>query len=116
MVRSFDKPLEELLAECQHSAAHLEMRDHYMLDDPAYLDWLAGRPVDPAERWPDWLTSVRATVDRGVAVRRARIVSEPVADYIRFEYDVTDGLNIAAGEEVRWRSAPSYARSDWTRA
>jgi hypothetical protein len=34
--------------------------------------------------------------------RRARIVSEPVTPYIRFEYDVTRSMNIAAGEQVRW--------------
>jgi hypothetical protein len=34
-------------------------------------------------------------------MRRARIVSEPVTDYIRYEYDVTFP-NIAAGELVRW--------------
>jgi hypothetical protein len=102
VVRSFDRPLEELLAECQHSAVHLEMRDHYMLDDPAYLDWRARQRIDPAERWRDWFQRLRATVERGVQIRRARIISEPVTQYIKFEYDVTDGLNIAAGEEVRW--------------
>ena len=35
-------------------------------------------------------------------MRRARIISEPVTPYIRFEYDVTDSMNIAAGEQVRW--------------
>jgi hypothetical protein len=35
-------------------------------------------------------------------IRRARIISEPVTPYIRFEYDVTDSMNIAAGEQVRW--------------
>ncbi|HEX9540879.1 MAG TPA: hypothetical protein VGA04_22170 [Streptosporangiaceae bacterium] len=39
---------------------------------------------------------------RGVEFRRARVVSEPLADFIRFEYDITEGLNIAAGEQVRW--------------
>jgi hypothetical protein len=29
-------------------------------------------------------------------------VSEPVSDYIRFEHEATGGLNVAAGEEVRW--------------
>ena len=29
-------------------------------------------------------------------------MSEPLADFIRFEYDITAGLNIAAGERVRW--------------
>lgn len=39
---------------------------------------------------------------RGVVVRRARIVSEPLSDYCRFEYDVTGPVNLAGGEEVRW--------------
>ena len=39
-----------------------------------------------------------------MAVRRARIVSVPVSDYIRFEYEVTPAANIAAGEHVRWLS------------
>ena len=29
-------------------------------------------------------------------------MSEPIAPFIRYEYDITDGTNIAAGEEVRW--------------
>jgi hypothetical protein len=37
-----------------------------------------------------------------VSIRRARIVSEPLSDYIRYEYAVTAGHNVAAGEEVRW--------------
>jgi hypothetical protein len=34
-------------------------------------------------------------------MRRARIVSEPVTDYIRYEHDMTFA-NVAAGELVRW--------------
>ncbi|KIZ14445.1 hypothetical protein SNA_35765 [Streptomyces natalensis ATCC 27448] len=78
------------------------MRDGYMRSDPAFIDWAAGKPLDPAERWQDWLNIVKETTKRGVKVRRARIVSEPVSDYIRFEHSVTDGLNINAGEEVSW--------------
>jgi hypothetical protein len=29
-------------------------------------------------------------------------VSEPVSDYIRFEHALTSGVNVAAGEQVRW--------------
>jgi hypothetical protein len=36
-----------------------------------------------------------------VKFRRARVVSEPLADYIRFEYE-SARFNVAAGEEVRW--------------
>ena len=93
---------EELFRDCRESAVHLEMRDSYMKSDPAYRDWVAGVAFDPAERWADWLALVSEATGRGVKVRRARLVSEPVSQYIRFEHEVTDGLNIAAGEEVRW--------------
>ncbi|QES38871.1 hypothetical protein DEJ48_07530 [Streptomyces venezuelae] len=80
------------------------MRDAYMKSDPAFIDWRAGKSLDPAERWADWHTLVTAATSRGVEVRRARIASTPISEYIRFEYEVTEGLNIAAGEQVRWLS------------
>ncbi|MFC0527076.1 DUF6879 family protein [Phytohabitans kaempferiae] len=98
----FNGSIEDLLAACERSAVHLEMRDGYALDDPVYIDWQAGLPIDPAARWPDWFDAMSATTARGVQVRRARVISEPISAYIRYEYDVTDGLNIASGEEVRW--------------
>jgi hypothetical protein len=91
-----------LFRAARSSAWHLELRDSYTPDDPDWLDWQAGKRFDPAERWSDWSDLVRATVDRGVSVRRIRIVSEPVTPYIKFEYDVTAAHNLAAGEEVRW--------------
>lgn len=75
-----------------------------MKSDPAFIDWSAGKKLDPAERWADWRALVTAATSRGIEVRRARVVSTPISEYIRFEYEVTDGLNIAAGEEVRWLS------------
>jgi hypothetical protein len=91
-----------LFRAAEHSALHMELRDSYTPDDPDWLEWRAGHRFDPAERWWSWQGLVRQTVDRGVSVRRVRIVSEPVTDYIRFEYDVTAAHNLAAGEEVRW--------------
>ncbi|WP_405677504.1 hypothetical protein OG292_23670 [Streptomyces sp. NBC_01511] len=95
---------DELFRNCRSSAVHLEMRDGYMKSDPVFIDWHAGRRIDPAERWPEWHELVPEATGRGVAVRRARIVSEPVSEYIRFEYEVTEGLNISAGEKFRWLS------------
>ncbi|MER5987624.1 DUF6879 family protein [Streptomyces sp. NPDC001787] len=55
-------------------------------------------------RWAGLSTLVPAdlerTVARGVKVRRARIVSEPVTDYIRFGHAITDA-NLRAGQQVR---------------
>jgi hypothetical protein len=91
-----------LLRTVARSAIHLEMRDSYTPDDPDWRDWREGRRFDFAERYRDWFDLIAETTAREVVVRRARIVAEPVTDYIRFEYDATAGLNIAAGEQVRW--------------
>ncbi len=51
---------------------------------------------------------MRAHIARGVRFRRARIVSEPLAPYIRFEHSITDATNIDAGEALkRYGSARS---------
>lgn len=99
-VPSFD----ELMDSAQHSAVHLEMRDAYAVHDETgeFANWqLTGeRPEDP-EYWADWVDLIGRARARGVTVRRARIVSEPVTEYIRFEYAGTYNV-ITAGEEVRW--------------
>jgi hypothetical protein len=95
-----EPPFSELIARTTTSAVHLETRDAYTPDDPAFLDWKAGRPVfDPAGA--DWYDLVRQHTARGVSFRRARVVSEPLAEYTRFEFEST-GFNIGAGELVRW--------------
>lgn len=94
-------PFSDLIAATTASAIHLEMRDTYTPSDQRFLDWLAGKPpAVPAQ--PEWYELVRTHVSRGVKFRRARIVSEPLTDYIRFEHAITKGLNVAAGEQVRW--------------
>lgn len=95
----------ELLAKCRYSAVHLEMRDGYMLDDPELHAWREGHKLDlshPEPWWQNWHSLLAPVLAGGVQLRRARIVSEPISEYIRYEYDVTDVVNIAAGESVRW--------------
>ncbi|MEU1294924.1 MULTISPECIES: DUF6879 family protein [unclassified Streptomyces] len=96
----------DLLAACTDTAVHLEMRDSYAVDyeKGPFAEWRAGRRHDPGDRaswWRPWLGLVEDTVGRGVRMRRARVVSEPVSEYTRFLYDGTF-TNVAAGEEVRW--------------
>lgn len=94
-------PFSELVAATTTSAVHLEMRDTYTPSDPQFLDWLAGKEI-PEPAIPDWYELVRSHAARGIRFRRLRIVSEPLADFIRYEYAITSGLNVAAGEQVRW--------------
>jgi hypothetical protein len=96
----------ELLGGATRSAVHLEMRDSYAVDyeKGPFAAWCNGVRLDPADRaswWRPWLDLVAETVGRGVVIRRARIVSEPVTEYIRYEHSGTF-TNIAAGELVRW--------------
>lgn len=95
---------EALFGSAGHSAVHLEMRDGYMLDDPSFIAWQEDRTLLDDEESQAWRDLVRRTTARGVDVLRARIVSEPLSDYVRFEYDVTGSHNVAAGEQVRWLS------------
>ncbi|MEU6390178.1 DUF6879 family protein [Streptomyces sp. NPDC046939] len=99
-------PFPEMLAGARTSAVHLEMRDCYAVEKEreAFAEWKKGARIDPDDRaswWRPWLDLIQETVGRGVVVRRARIVSEPVSDYIRFEHSHTF-TNVAAGELVRW--------------
>ena len=96
----------ELLATAHFSALHLEMRDTYSVGDERgpFDHWLATGEADTdpeSPMWSGWTRTVRDTISRGVIMRRARVVSEPVTDYIRYEHAGT-GVNLAAGELVRW--------------
>lgn len=96
---------EDLLDSAQRHALHLELRDVYAVGEEREVFEAFGRdgsvPADDSEYWGGWLPLVERTVARGVKVLRARIVSEPVTEYIRFEHAITDA-NLRAGEEVRW--------------
>lgn len=97
---------QKVLAGCTRSAVHLEMRDGYAVggETGRFAKWRAGERHDPADRaswWRPWLTLIEETVGRGVEVRRARIVSLPASEYIRFEHEGTF-TNVAAGEQIRW--------------
>lgn len=99
-------PFAELLAGCTRSAVHLEMRDVYGVEeeDADFAAWRAGHRYDLDDRstwWNSFHDAVAGAVGRGVVMRRARVVSEPASEYIRYEHSCTP-QNLAAGEEVRW--------------
>ncbi|MEU4301916.1 DUF6879 family protein [Kitasatospora aureofaciens] len=95
----------ELLAGARHSAVHLEMRDTYAGQDSgrfAEFQRTGIADLDPdSPFWTPWTSMIRDAVGRGVAIRRARIVSEPVTDYVRYEHTLTVA-NVSIGEQVRW--------------
>ncbi|WP_405906329.1 hypothetical protein OG742_11325 [Streptomyces sp. NBC_00828] len=93
----------DLLGGCDRSAVHLEMRDAYAPTE-RFETWQRGERInweDRASWWDSYLQTIADTVGRGVVIRRARVVSEPVTEYIRWEHYVTREL-VEAGEQVRW--------------
>jgi hypothetical protein len=93
---------DRLFRAVTRSAVHLEMRDDYGGSSPAFAAWREHRAYDRSGPDAAWHALVGSVTGRGATVRRARIVSEPASDYIRFEYEVTPAANLAAGEQVRW--------------
>lgn len=96
----------DLLSSCRQSASHLEMRDTYAADDERerFERFLVTGQRDHEADYPqrrEWLELIRRVTAAGVRVRRARIVSEPVSDYIRFEH-AGARPTIASGEDLRW--------------
>src|SRR4051812_49017004 len=94
----------DLLSSCRQSASHLELRDSYDADDERerLKRFLVTGQRDHEADYPqrrEWLEMMRRITGAGVRVRRARIVSEPVSDYIRFEWHGA-GPTVDAGEQL----------------
>jgi len=94
--------LLDLLQATRRSALRLEMRDTYAGTDPDFAAWQRGQPFDSLAEDAKWHAVIGPPIHRGADVRRARVVSEPVTDYIRWEYGITASASIAIGERVRW--------------
>lgn len=87
----------------ERDAFHLELRDAYHVssEDESYRRWRNGEAPDPSDYDRPWLRRIRSIVKSGRAVRRVRVISEPLSEYIRYEYYGTP-QSVAAGEDIRW--------------
>jgi hypothetical protein len=90
----------------EREALHLEMRDVYAVKDEAkrfarFLEkGYRDHEAEAEERRP-WMTMIQDATAAGKVFRRTRVISEPVTDYIRYEWAGT-GPNVEAGEEIKW--------------
>lgn len=97
-----DESFNDLFRSCNREAFHLEVMDTYETPEESepFRKFLVGEE-DDYEWFRPWLDHVRDVTKRGVAVRRARVVTEPHTDYTRFAKAVAR-FNVDAGEEVRY--------------
>ncbi|MEV6323529.1 DUF6879 family protein [Nocardia sp. NPDC051787] len=97
-----DDEFDQLLAEFEQIAVHLETRDAYgtEIELPYMAKWAAGEHDDLS--WlDDWCANLRKHVDAGRSIRRARIVSEPLSSYQRWSHSIAQPM-VDAGEDIRW--------------
>lgn len=90
----------ELLAATHASLIRFEMRDSYDETEQGFAEWKATGDIGACD-WGEHLDRMRAATARGVKIRRVRVVSEPLSEYMRWEYALTH-INIEAGEDIRW--------------
>ncbi len=97
-----DEAFNDLFRSCRREAFHLEVQDTYETPEEfePFRKFLQDQPDDYAWFQP-WLDHVREVTGRGVAVNRARVVTEPHTDYTRFAKAVAR-FNADAGENVRY--------------
>lgn len=113
-----------LIRRAHRDAFHLEVSDdHSQVSDEAgpmrrVLAGLAPFEDDAyPPSWEAWEQLTSEVTGRGVPMRRVRIVSEPLTDYVRFLHSLTD-RNLRCGEDIRWlprqQTDPSeYTSDEW---
>jgi hypothetical protein len=92
----------QLFRDFKRSAFHLEMHDVYTVTEEIepFRKWRSGEPDDYA--WvQEWHELIKAATAAGKTVTRARVVTEPVTHYVRFEHAMAR-FNVAAGEQLYW--------------
>jgi hypothetical protein len=101
-----DEELGQLVATFKREALHLEMRDVYAVKDETqrfarFLEKGCRDHEAEAEERRPWMTLIQDSTAAGKVFRRARIISEPATDYIRYEWEGTSS-NVEAGEKIKW--------------
>jgi len=92
----------QLFRDFKRSAFHLEMQDEYHVAEEVepIRKWRSNEP-DEYEWIRDWHKLVKTATSAGKCVVRARVITEPVTEYVRFEHAMAR-FNVAAGEDLYW--------------
>ncbi|MEU1960759.1 DUF6879 family protein [Nocardia sp. NPDC019255] len=101
-----DRCFEPLFRAARFRAFHLEVRDHYVMEDEQealrrFDAGVAYEREEQPESWKSWDALMVESAARGVTLERLRVVTVPHTGYTRWLLSATDD-NIATGEAVRW--------------
>ncbi|MEU7141102.1 DUF6879 family protein [Nocardia sp. NPDC046473] len=106
----------DLFHSFKHTACHLEVQDSYSTPEESepFRLFLGGKP-DDFEWFREWEELVRDITAAGRQMKRARVVSQPHTDYVRWSLAVAH-RNVEDGEDIRYlprhRIDPSELSAD----
>lgn len=70
-------------------------------EEEEFQQFLAGDPPPPDSDDTDWIRRLRAYRAAGKHVGRVHVVTPPLTDYLRYEFEWGYEFQVAAGEDVR---------------
>ena len=102
MRRLVGEDFYRLFASFEHTAFRLEALDRYTVpdEDEQYRRFLADEPLDNTYMKP-WLDIVADLATAGKRMQRVRVATEPLGDYLRFQFTCGYPYDIEAGEDIR---------------
>lgn len=92
--------LNDLFRTFHRSSWRWECQGEYAVDDAKLQRWRDGLPPDLEAKRP-WLDFIRGVVAEGKAWQRARMLTEPLTEYLQWMLENTQ-TNVDAGEDIRW--------------
>jgi hypothetical protein len=94
----------ELFSSSKKSAFRLELLDLYTVpeEEPYFKNYLSSPSIAPPLDFnSDWKSMLEDANNRGVEYSRARVVRQPVTDYLKFEISWGYSESIKLGEDIR---------------
>jgi hypothetical protein len=110
--------LGTLLRSAEHDLFRLEARDRYEVpsDGGDFGRYMAGEAAPDPDRKAAWQRRLAAEKARGLHRWRVHVVTEPLSDYLRYEFDWGHRLN-AHLEDIRVLALPEMPEgllgTDW---
>ncbi len=85
----------------EREAFRLELLPQYLVpqEQETFAAWRAGAVRESGEG--SWQSTIQSAHARGATISRVHVVTSPLSDYLRFEFDWYYRFNAAAGEDIR---------------
>lgn len=94
---------DRLWSEFSTCAFRLETLPVYKVEDELaeFERFLRGEPPPPEVADNEWIDGIRAANAAGKVIQRVRVLTPPLGDYLRYEFEWGYAFTAPAGEDIR---------------